>query len=136
MGREAVDDRLAVKGDQRHHRIAADLQRLETDIDAAGLIADQGGTEALAELRSHQQGDLDVDMLGEQPDVVAKLVHRDASILGEEIADVEDFAAIGLNQRIVVGAIGLGLDLARPGKRGEGFFRLRRTFALRVHTVV
>ena len=52
-------------------------------------------------------------MLGEQAEMVAQLVHRDAGILGEEIAGVEDLAAVRIDQRIVVGAIGLGLDLSR-----------------------
>ena len=127
MGREAVDDRLAVKGDQRHHRIAADLQRLEADIDRRFCVADQRGAEPVAELGRHQQRDLDVDMLGEQAEMVAQLVHRDADILGEEIAGVEDLAAVRIDQRIVVGAIGLGLDL--PRRRREAVERPGRGIA-------
>ena len=44
---------------------------------------------------------------------VAQLVHRHTRILREKVAGVENFAAVGIDQRIVVCAVGLDLDPAR-----------------------
>ncbi len=52
-------------------------------------------------------------MFSEQPQEIAHTVHGHARVLREEIAGVIDLAAVGIDQRIVVGAVGLHFDLPR-----------------------
>ena len=107
----------AQEPEDRHDRVGGDLEALETHVDRAGRVPDQRRREATAELGRHEQGDLGVEVLGEQPDVVAELVHRHPDVLPEEVAAVVDGARLAVDQRVVRGRVDLRLDLA--GDRRE-----------------
>ena len=93
--------------------LPGDLEALEAHVDLARLVADQRRRQALIELGRHQQRDLHVEVLDQQAEEVAELVHRHADVLTEEVAAVVAARFVAVDQRIVVGAVHLDLDLAR-----------------------
>ena len=107
----------AQEPEDRHDRVGRDLEALEAHVDRAGGVADERRREATAELGCHEQGELGVEVLGQQPDAVTELVHRHADVLAEEVATVVDDAGVSVDQRVVRGRVHLDLDLT--GDRRE-----------------
>ena len=128
MGREPVRNALPQVGNLRRHLVHADMERFQADIDAGVHVANQRRCQAIRERRRDHQRDLAVDMLAHQPDQIPGAVHGDGGVLGKEISGVEGFARIGIDQRVVIGGVGLGFDLTGRGDQSidDGAEELRQ----------
>mmetsp|Transcript_12141 Transcript_12141/g.36626 ORF Transcript_12141/g.36626 Transcript_12141/m.36626 type:complete len:247 (-) Transcript_12141:683-1423(-) len=113
--REAVRDGGAQEREERRERVPRDLQALQSHVRAARGVADERRGQAVGELGRHQQRNLNIEVLDHEAEEVPQLVHRDGNVHAEEVPAVEALPALGVDERVVVGAVHLRLDLRPRG---------------------